>query len=48
MEHIKQVFARSKEQGRAALVGFMTAGFPTIEETADVLLGMEAGGVGEC
>lgn len=47
MEHIKQAFGRCKEQNRAALVGFTTAGYPTIDETPDILLGMEAGGVGE-
>jgi tryptophan synthase len=30
-----------------ALVTYFTAGFPTPEETVDILLGMEAGGAGE-
>jgi Tryptophan synthase alpha chain len=31
---------------QAALVTYVTAGFPSLEETADILLGMEAGGAG--
>ncbi|KAK5116348.1 anthranilate synthase / indole-3-glycerol phosphate synthase [Meristemomyces frigidus] len=44
MDGIKQAFARAKRENRAALVTYTTAGYPTIEQTADVLLGMEAGG----
>lgn len=44
MEAIKKTFARTKAEGRPALVTYTTAGYPTIEETADILLGMEAGG----
>ena len=43
-EGIRNAFARAKSEGRAALVTYTTAGFPTIAETADILLGMEAGG----
>lgn len=46
MEHIRQTFARCKEQRRPALVTYMTAGFPTAEETPAIMLGMEAGGAG--
>lgn len=46
MEGIKQKFAQCKREGRTALVTYVTAGFPTPEETADILLGMEAGGAG--
>jgi tryptophan synthase len=44
MEGIKSTFARCKEQKRAALVAYTTAGYPTVEETVDILLGLENGG----
>ncbi|SLM37222.1 tryptophan synthase [Lasallia pustulata] len=44
MEGIKRTFAQCKKEKRPALVTYMTAGYPTAEETVDVLLGMEAGG----
>ena len=46
MEGIKKVFAQCKKEKRSALVTYVTAGFPTSEETVDILLGMEAGGAG--
>ena len=46
MEHIKETFAQCKREKRAALVTYVTAGYPTADETVDILLGMEAGGVG--
>jgi tryptophan synthase len=46
MEGIKSTFARCKEQKRAALVAYITAGYPTVEETVDILLGLENGGAG--
>lgn len=47
MEHIKETFARCRREKRAALVTYVTAGYPTADETVDILLGMEAGGAGE-
>nr|POE90674.1 tryptophan synthase [Quercus suber] len=44
MEGIKKAFAKAKSEGRPALVTYTTAGYPTIEQTADILLSMEAGG----
>ncbi|OCK75625.1 tryptophan synthase-like protein [Lepidopterella palustris CBS 459.81] len=44
MEGIKRTFAQCKKEGRPALVTYVTAGYPTPEETPDILLGMEAGG----
>lgn len=35
-----------KEQKRAALVAYITAGYPTVEEAVDILLGLENGGAG--
>ena len=47
MDHLKNVFAQCKQEGRPALVTYVTAGFPTAEETPDIMLGMQAGGAGE-
>ncbi|KAF7628792.1 hypothetical protein AFLA_004138 [Aspergillus flavus NRRL3357] len=44
MEHLKQTFAQCQQEGRPALVTYVTAGFPTAEETPDIMLGMQAGG----
>ena len=44
MEGIKAAFARAKAEGRSALVTYTTAGYPSIEQTPEILLGMEAGG----
>lgn len=48
MEHIKETFAQCRSEKRAALVTYVTAGYPTADETLDILLGMEAGGAGGC
>lgn len=47
MEAIKQTFAKCKAQKRAALVAYITAGYPTVEEAVDILLGLENGGAGK-
>ncbi|KEF58330.1 tryptophan synthase [Exophiala aquamarina CBS 119918] len=44
-EHLKATFAQAKKDGRSALVGYFTAGYPTPEETPAIMLGMQAGGV---
>lgn len=44
MEAIKRTFAQCKQEQRSALVTYVTAGYPTPEETPDILLGMETGG----
>ncbi|KAI9723217.1 MAG: anthranilate synthase / indole-3-glycerol phosphate synthase [Candelaria pacifica] len=44
MEGIKRTFAQCKKEQRPALVTYVTAGYPSSEETVEVLLGMEAGG----
>ncbi|KAM4059285.1 tryptophan synthase alpha chain domain-containing protein [Hirsutella rhossiliensis] len=44
MEAIKETFKRCKAQNRAALVTYVTAGFPRPEETPSILLAMEEGG----
>ena len=40
-EHILKVFRESEKRGRAAFVGFVTAGYPSLDETVDVMIGME-------
>lgn len=42
---LKETFERCKKEGRNALVNFITAGFPTIEDTIPILQGMQEGGV---
>ncbi|KAI1496525.1 tryptophan synthetase [Biscogniauxia marginata] len=44
MEALKQTFKRCKAEHRAALVTYVTAGFPKPEDTPDVMLGMQKGG----
>jgi tryptophan synthase len=44
MEHIKKTFEACKAEGRAALVTYVTAGYPRAEDTPDILLAMEKGG----
>ncbi|KAJ5759570.1 hypothetical protein N7520_006726 [Penicillium odoratum] len=44
MEGIKATFAKCKEQRRSALVAYITAGYPTVEEAVDIMLGLENGG----
>lgn len=47
MEAIKATFAKCKREKRSALVTYVTAGYPTVEETIDILLGLENGGAGK-
>lgn len=47
MEKLKATFSQCKKEGRSALVTYVTAGYPTAEETPDIMLGMEAGGAGK-
>ncbi len=34
-DSLAQVFARAKSENRAALIGYMPAGFPTLEGSKD-------------
>ncbi len=47
MDHIKSTFAQCKQEKRPAFVTYVTAGYPTADETVDILLSMEAGGAGK-
>lgn len=44
-ELLRQTFANAQKEGRKALVTFMTAGFPTLEDTIPILKGFQDGGV---
>ncbi|XDG02719.1 hypothetical protein ABKA04_002334 [Annulohypoxylon sp. FPYF3050] len=44
MEALKQTFKRCKAENRAALVTYVTSGYPKPEDTPDILLGMQKGG----
>ncbi|EJD44145.1 bifunctional tryptophan synthase TRP1 [Auricularia subglabra TFB-10046 SS5] len=43
-EALKKVFEDKKAKGQPAFIPFVTAGFPTVADTVDVLLAMQAGG----
>ncbi|KAI3405557.1 TRP5 [Candida oxycetoniae] len=42
---IRETFDRCKKEGRNALVNFITAGYPTIEDTVPILQSMQEAGV---
>ncbi|KAI0966115.1 tryptophan synthetase [Xylaria arbuscula] len=44
MDHLKQTFKRCKAENRAALVTYVTAGFPQPDLMPSILLGMQKGG----
>ncbi|RAH54258.1 tryptophan synthase [Aspergillus piperis CBS 112811] len=44
MDQLRKTFARCAQEGRPALVTYVTAGFPTAAETPDIMLAMQAGG----
>lgn len=41
---IEETFASAKERGEAAFVSFVTAGYPSPEDTPAILMGMQEGG----
>jgi len=43
-KHLTEAFAAADKRGRAAFVGFVTAGYPTRDQTVDIMLGMQKGG----
>ncbi|GME71655.1 unnamed protein product [Ambrosiozyma monospora] len=42
---LRAAFTKAKNEGRNALVTFITAGYPTIEDTVPILKGLQDGGV---
>ena len=45
MKNLKEVFERAKSENRAALIGYMPAGFPSSESSARLIDAMVEGGV---
>ncbi|ODV87236.1 hypothetical protein CANARDRAFT_26654 [[Candida] arabinofermentans NRRL YB-2248] len=41
---LRNAFSKAKAEGRSALVPFITAGYPTIEDTVPILKGLQDGG----
>ena len=41
---IVDAFASAKDRGEAAFITFMTAGYPTADDTPSILMGMQEGG----
>ena len=37
-------FASAKDRGEAAFITFMTAGYPTADNTPSIVMGMQEGG----
>lgn len=46
MEVIKGAFTKCKAEGRTALITCVTAGYPTVDKTLEIMLSMQAGGAG--
>lgn len=46
MEKIRETFAQCKAEQRSAFVTYVTAGYPTANETVNIMLAMETGGAG--
>lgn len=44
-EQLRQTFINAKNEGRKALVTFMTAGYPTVDDTIPILKAFQDGGV---
>lgn len=42
---LEAVFAQTKQEGRAALIGYLPAGFPSPQESIELILAMVEGGV---
>ncbi|MBU3692131.1 MAG: tryptophan synthase subunit alpha [Candidatus Nanopelagicaceae bacterium] len=42
---LQEVFAKAKSENRAALIGYMPAGFPTLEGSKEIIAAMISGGV---
>ncbi|THG99832.1 hypothetical protein EW026_g2602 [Hermanssonia centrifuga] len=44
MDALKNVFEKKKQEGSPALITFVTAGYPTPEDTVPIMLAMQEGG----
>ncbi|KAJ2525178.1 hypothetical protein GGI11_000265, partial [Coemansia sp. RSA 2049] len=45
IEQISKAFAKAAEEGRPTFVAYIVAGYPSVDQTADILLALESGGV---
>ncbi len=45
MSHLAELFARTRAEGRAALIAYLPAGFPTVDGAVDALHAMTKAGV---
>ena len=45
MSSLHEAFERARSEGRAALIGYLPAGFPTVAASIDILRAMVANGV---
>lgn len=46
MKLVAAAFKASQAQSRAALITHLTAGYPSVDETPEIMLAMQAGGAG--
>ncbi|KAJ2523047.1 hypothetical protein H4217_000321 [Coemansia sp. RSA 1939] len=44
-KRISKAFARAAEEGRPTFVAYTVAGYPSVDQTVDILLALESGGV---
>ncbi|KAJ1737845.1 hypothetical protein LPJ72_000079, partial [Coemansia sp. Benny D160-2] len=44
-KRISKAFARAAEEGRPTFVAYIVAGYPSVDQTVDILLALESGGV---
>ncbi|MGZ6792603.1 MAG: tryptophan synthase subunit alpha, partial [Mycobacteriales bacterium] len=45
MTRVDELFARTRAEGRAALIGYLPVGFPSYQESVDAMVAMVEGGV---
>jgi len=44
MEQLRETFTTNTKNGRTTFVAYVTCGYPTLEDTVSILLGLQAGG----
>ncbi|MFP5218274.1 MAG: tryptophan synthase subunit alpha, partial [Actinomycetes bacterium] len=42
---LSELFARCRDEDRAALIGYLPVGFPSVQESVDAMLAMVEAGV---
>lgn len=43
---LRDVFENNSKKNKATFVAYTTCGYPTVEDTVSILLGLQAGGAG--